>query len=45
MLTNMFKDYSDLLHIKELCPILDIIKNTVYQILNTGELKAFINID
>jgi len=37
----MFNEYNDLLTVEELCEILTIGKNTVYKILNSGELKSF----
>lgn len=37
----MFNEYDDLLNVEELCEILGIGKNTVYELLNSGELKAF----
>ncbi|MCD2346860.1 helix-turn-helix domain-containing protein [Clostridium guangxiense] len=37
----MFNDYSDLLNVDELCDILSIGKNTAYEILNNGDMKAF----
>ncbi|APC39651.1 helix-turn-helix domain-containing protein [Clostridium estertheticum] len=37
----MFNDYNDLLNVEELCEILGIGKNTVYDLLNSGELKSF----
>ena len=37
----MFNEYNDLLTVEELCDILSIGKNAVYEILNSGELKAF----
>lgn len=37
----MFNDYDDLLNAEDLCEILGIGKNTVYELLNSGELKAF----
>ncbi len=38
----MWEDnYPDILSIKEVCELLKIGKNQVYQLLNTGELKGF----
>ncbi len=37
----MFNQYDDLLNVEELCEILGIGKNVAYQILNSGEIKAF----
>jgi len=37
----MFKEYSDLISIEELTEILSIGKNAAYQLLNSGEIKAF----
>lgn len=37
----MFNHYEDLLSVEELCEILAIGKNAAYEILNTGEIKAF----
>lgn len=37
----MFNQYEDLLNVEELCEILGIGKNVAYEILNTGEIKAF----
>lgn len=37
----MFNEYSDLLNVDELCEILSIGKNAAYDILNSGDLKAF----
>lgn len=37
----MFNQYDDLLNVEELCEILGIGKNVAYDILNTGQIKAF----
>lgn len=37
----MFNQYEDLLNVEELCEILGIGKNSAYDILNAGEIKAF----
>lgn len=37
----MFKEYSDLINVDEFCEILSIGKNTAYEVLNRGEIKAF----
>lgn len=37
----MFNEYSDLINVDELCEILSIGKNAAYDLLNSGELKAF----
>jgi len=37
----MFNQYDDLLNVEELCEILSIGKNAAYDILNSGEIKAF----
>ena len=37
----MFKEYSDLVSIEELCEILSIGRNAAYHLLNSGEIKSF----
>lgn len=37
----MFNEYNDLINVEELCEILGIGKNTAYEILNAGDIKAF----
>ncbi|QAA30361.1 helix-turn-helix domain-containing protein [Clostridium manihotivorum] len=37
----MFNQYDDLLNVDELCEVLSIGKNTAYELLNSGEIKAF----
>ena len=37
----MFKEYRDLLTVEEVCEALSIERNLCYQLLNSGELKAF----
>jgi len=37
----MFNQYKDLLNVEDLCEVLGIGKNVAYDILNTGQVKAF----
>lgn len=37
----MFKDYSDIITVDELCEILVIGKNKAYELLSSGSIKAF----
>lgn len=37
----MFSEYNDLLTVSDICEILYIGKNRVYELLNTGLLKGF----
>ena len=37
----MFTDYGDILTVQEIMEILFVGKNTVYELLNSGELKGF----
>ncbi|MCM1500601.1 MAG: helix-turn-helix domain-containing protein [Clostridium sp.] len=37
----MLKDYNDIISIEDLCTILSIGYNTAYQLLSSGEIKAF----
>lgn len=37
----LFEMYGDLLTVEELCEALMIGKNTAYEILNSGQLRAF----
>ena len=37
----MFKEFSDLISIEELCEALSIGRNMAYKLLNSGEIKAF----
>lgn len=36
----MFKDYPDVLNVKQLCEILHIGKNSAYELLSSGEIKS-----
>ena len=36
----MLKNYKDILAVKDLCEILDIGKNTAYNLLKSGEIKS-----
>lgn len=37
----MFEHYSDIVTVEDLCEMLDIGKNSAYQLLSSGQLKAF----
>lgn len=37
----MFNEYDDLLNVEEFCDVLGIGKNAAYDILNTGDIRAF----
>lgn len=36
----MFESYPDVVNIKQLCKMLDIGKNTAYELINTGKIKS-----
>ena len=38
---EMFTDYNDILSVEDVCEILVIGRNRVYELLNTGLLKGF----
>lgn len=37
----MFNEYQDIINVEELCEMLSIGKNAAYQLLSSGQLKAF----
>jgi excisionase family DNA binding protein len=37
----MFNEYGDLVNVEELCEMLSIGRNSAYQLLASGQLKAF----
>ena len=40
MTGNMFENYTDILSVGQLCPALDIGRNTAYKLLNSGTIKS-----